>query len=152
MQVTEPLFKKSEPIEPWLIEILPSRLLTLVLLLGLTIALICIVVCHIFTLAKIFFFFVALFYTLYIFRRYIFLLNQQSIVCCQPLYRNFWRLKTLNGRWLLAEEGVYSYRSFYLIVLHFYILPQRKRVKVPIAFDATAKLNYIRLLSRLLLK
>lgn len=84
--------------------------------------------------------------------KYGLLLTSSSIVSFQPLKGKFWRLTCRSGETFLAEQCVHPYRSFYLIVLYFYINSAGKRVKIPIAFDATAKLTYIRLLSSLLLE
>lgn len=134
------------------IAIEPSRFLCVLTLSAATLACISIVVCQIFYLLKIFFLFGVLCYTLHQLKKYCFLKNQESIVCCQQLNGHLWRLKCRSGKVFIAQESVYSYRSFFLIVLYFNLRCSKKRVKVPIAFDATAKLIYIELLSRLLLK
>lgn len=134
------------------IKIQPSKFLSAAILSGSILGFISIVVCHISWANKIFFFIILIIYVLYNLLQYTLLFNQRSIVYCQPLKGKFWHLTCRSGEIFLAEECVYSYRGFYLIILYFYIRGAKKRVKVPIAFDATAKLTYIRLLSKLLLK
>lgn len=135
-----------------LVRVHPSKFLSVIILSGLIFAFTSIVVCHISWLSKIFFLLLLVSYTLYNLLKYGLLFTQRSIVSCQPLKGRFWRLTCRSGEVFLAEQSVYPYRSFYLIVLYFYIHSAKKRVKVPIAFDATAKLTYIRLLSKLLLE
>lgn len=81
-------------------------------------------------------------------KKYIFLTHPTAIVALYAVGGRSWRLLSREGKVIWAIEGVYSYRSSVLIVLYFERGWDRKKVKVPIAFDATATLNYIRVLSK----
>lgn len=75
-------------------------------------------------------------------------LCQSSIVYCQSLSNQIWRIQNRAGQCFSAKL-VYQFRSRYFVILSFKILPQGRTCTLVIAFDALSHKNYSLLLSRL---
>ena len=147
-----PLSKQSGNFDSLSVEINSSKGLSIFILSGLCFAILSIVICQIIWQIKFFLIVLALIYSSKMLSQYAFCVLDESIVHCQRLDGILWRLTTRRGNSFLAKQCVYSYRSSTLIVLYFKVtqLEIRERtVKVPIAFDSTSTLTFIRLLSQL---
>jgi hypothetical protein len=114
-----------------------------------TVAMVSIVVCHLHWFLKLLLFFFVLAYTYFNLINYALGTSKDAILRCDMLNSHIWRLTTRQGTSFSAQPCVYSYRSSYLVILYFNRSYPEKRVKVPVAFDATSKLTFMRLLSRL---
>lgn len=149
MSPSSNLLIKSETTGTLLVRISSSKFLSILIISAMTVATVSIVVCHLHFILKFFFIFIVLVYTYHNLKKYAFCSSKDAIVSCEMLNSCVWRLTTRQGASFSAQPCVYSYRSSTLVILYFKRSYPQKRVKVPVAFDATSKLTFMRLLSRL---